>query len=253
MTCSEPQRPDDVTVKRLVQRCLRGVEVCLHDDNSQPMMYDLELRWPDGHIEALEVTRATSAALRHVAHQLDKQGPVHAIESTRTWNLHLAPSTTDVACVRREIDHLLSLVERAGFTKFGPPEARRSSVVAEVRQRLGVDSGWSREAASGQPRIFLNVPQRWWFQNPETVNAVVEDHAQRNQEKLARSGCAERHLFVLFDFGELEAWSVLRDGELPEMPPQLPDAVTTVWVATYQQGEPVVWRVRQDGRWEVLL
>jgi hypothetical protein len=56
MTCREPQRPDDQSAKQLVQVCLPEVEVCLHDDGSEPMMYDLDLRWPDGRIEALEVT-----------------------------------------------------------------------------------------------------------------------------------------------------------------------------------------------------
>jgi hypothetical protein len=53
---------------------------------------------------------------------------------------------------------------------------------------------------------------RWW-QLSEAVNAVVEDHAARNAEKLARSGKSERHLFVLIDSGEATAWSTLLDGD----------------------------------------
>jgi hypothetical protein len=41
------------------------------------------------------------------------------------------------------------------------------------------------------------MPVRGWWQQSEAVNAVVEDHAARNAEKLARSGKSERHLFVL--------------------------------------------------------
>jgi hypothetical protein len=48
MACRDPQRPDNQTARQLVQSCLPQVEVCLHDDGSEPMMYDLDLRWPMG-------------------------------------------------------------------------------------------------------------------------------------------------------------------------------------------------------------
>jgi hypothetical protein len=255
MTCREPQRPDDQTARQLVRLWRPDIDICLHDDGTQDMLYDLELRWPDGHVGAMEVTCATSATLRHVTFQLDRQGPVIATEATRNWDVHLAADTTDVALVRSKIDYVLSLAEQAGLTRLrtGRFEAGRSAAVARIRE-LGVDSGWSSECVSGQPRIRLHLPVRWWRQQPELVNKVVEDHAQRNARKLARSGCHERHLFVLFDLGEMEAWSVIRDGEPPEAPPQLPEAVTTAWAASNRaDGSPVVWRVHRAGLWEVLL
>jgi hypothetical protein len=219
-------------------------------------MYDLKLRWPDGHIEAMEVTRATSETMRQVVKRLDRQGPVIATEATRNWYVTLNPDTTDVKRVRSKIDHLLSQVEQAGLTelRIGGFEERRSAAVAAVRE-LGVQTGTSSECVSGQPRIKLHLPMRWWRQQPELVNSVVEAHAhaQDNVEKLARSGCGERHLFVLFDIGEMEALSVIHDREPPEAPPQLPEAVTTAWVASDRADTPIVWRVRRTGSWEVLL
>jgi hypothetical protein len=253
MTCREPQRPDDQTVKQLVQLCLPEVEVCLHDDGSELMMYDLDLRWPDGRVEALEVTKATSASLRRLLARLRRQGTITATECARSWVVPLADYDTDVRAVRARIDHLLGLVEQAGFTNFGEREERRSVAVARVR-RLGVNAAYSFPPRGGPPRIMLEVPVRAWWQQPEAVNAVVEVHAARNAEKLARSGRAERHLFVLFDSGEAEAWSVMLDGEPPEASPQLPEAATTAWVTTHRaDGNPAVWRVRRGGRWEVLL
>jgi hypothetical protein len=121
-------------------------------------------------------------------------------------------------------------------------------------RRLGVDSAYSYPPRGGQPQIRLELPVRAWWQQPEAVNAVVEDHASRNAEKLARSGRAERHLFVLFDSGEAQAWSVMLDGEPPETSPQLPREVTTAWVTTRRaDGNSTVWRVQRAGRWEVLL
>jgi hypothetical protein len=39
-----------VPIVRVLRFCLAEVEVCLHDDGSRPMLYDLELRWPDGRV-----------------------------------------------------------------------------------------------------------------------------------------------------------------------------------------------------------
>jgi hypothetical protein len=50
----------------------------------------------------------------------------------------------------------------------------------------------------------------------DAVNALVEEHAALNAEKLARSGAPERHLFVLIDSGEAAAWSAMLDGEPPK-------------------------------------
>ena len=254
MACRDPQRPDDQTAKQLLQLCLPEVEVCLHDDNSENMMYDLDLRWPDGRVEAVEVTRATSEPMRKLHHRIARRGRLDAVESTRSWVVRLAAYDTDVAAVRARIDHLLGLVEQAGLTEFGEWEARCSVAVARIR-RLGLDAACSFPPRDGRPRIMLELPERVWWQQPETVNAVVEDHAVLNSEKLARSGRAERHLFVLLDSGQEEAWSVMLDGEPPEAPPQLPEAITTAWVTTTRaDGNPTVWRVdRRADRWEVLL
>src|SRR5215211_3909951 len=123
MTCREPQRGDDRIAKQLVRLCLPEVEVCLHDDGSEPMMYDLDLRWPDGHIEAMEVTIAIDDDLLRLDLRLVRHGMlISAKESTRNWTLMLASGTTEVRAVRGKADHLLSLVERAGITRFSELE-----------------------------------------------------------------------------------------------------------------------------------
>jgi hypothetical protein len=160
MTCRGPNRPDEQTAKQLLLLlCLPEVQVCLIDDNSRPMLYDLDLRWPHGRVEALEVTRATAASLRHLVHRLRRQGgTVAATECARTWVVPLVDGA-DVAAVRARIDQLLGLVERAGLTKFGERDERRSVAVARVR-RLGVDSAYSYHPKSGQPKIMLELPVR---------------------------------------------------------------------------------------------
>ena len=184
MTFREPQRSDEQAAKQLVQLCLPEVEVCLHDDGSRDMLYDLELRWPDGRVEAMEVTTDTDEVWQLVGSRLDREGPVMAVESAHSWVVLLAEGNTEVRSVRARIDHLLSLVEQAGRTRISRREERGSLAVARVR-RLGVDYGYTYEAADGQPKIRIMLPMRWWWTRPEAVNEAVERHAELNAAKLA--------------------------------------------------------------------
>jgi hypothetical protein len=256
MTCREPQRPDDRTAKQLVQLCVRDVEVCLHDDGSEPMMYDLDLRWPDGHVESMEVTIAIDDDLLRLDLRLARHGTViSANESTRDWTPLLASGTTEVRAIKSKADHLLSLAEQAGVTEFSQRDERGSVAAAQVLGGLGVAHGLSYDPAGKQPKITLvgPAPARSFIQ-PESINEVIEDHARRNEKKLALSGCDQRHLFVLFDFTSPEGWNAfMEERHPPELPPQLPEAITTVWAAFIAWDRPIVWRVHREGRWEVLL
>ena len=255
MACPEPLRPDEQAAIRLVRLCLPEVEVCLHDDDSEDMMYDLELRWPDGHAEAMEVTTDTAPERRQLYDALERHGtPLDAIESQRDWFVWLETSRTDVRRVRAKIDPYLSLVEQEGLTRFSRRQQHSSHAVATVRRDLGVNLAFSREPAHQQPKIVLVGPDDGWWYKPEAVNHAVERHASANAEKLARSGHDERHLFVLIETISFEASSALVSRMPPGDPPQLPEAITTAWAAGYGvDGAPVVWRVRRTGRWEVLL
>jgi hypothetical protein len=254
MACPEPQRPAEQTAKQLVRLCLPEVEVCLHDDDTENMMYDLELRWPDGHAEAMEVTTDTASERRRLYDAIERHGRTFdATESQRDWFVYLRTSTTNVRRVRAKIDSYLSLVEQEGLTSFSRRQQHTSNAIATVRRELGVDAGISREPAHKQPKIKLVGPRDGWWYKPEAVNHAVERHASANAEKLARSGHDERHLFVLIETISFEASSALVARRLPEGPPQLPEAITTAWAAGYGVDDaPVVWRVRRTGRWEVL-
>ena len=254
MTCREPKRADDLTAKRFMGLCLPEVEVCRHEDDTEDMMYDLELRWPDGHIEAMEVTTDTAPDRLRLYDAIERHGTFDATESKRDWSVWLRTSTTNVRRVRAKIDHCLSLVEQEGLTSFGRREQRTSNAVATVRQGLGVNIAISREPAHKQPKIKLIGPWDGWWEKPEAVNHAVERHASANAEKLAKSGQDERHLFVLIETISFEASSALVSRKPPEDPPQLPEEITTAWAAGFGlDGRPVAWRVRRTGRWEVLL
>ena len=159
MTCREPQRADDQTAKQLVQLYLPEVEVCLHDDGSEPMMYDLDLWWPDGHAEAMEVTIAIDDDLLRLDLRLVRHGSmIPARESTRDWTLGLASGTTEVRAVKGKADHLLSLVERAGVTRFIARNENESVTAIRMLRRLGVSHGYSFNARREPPKINIVSP-----------------------------------------------------------------------------------------------
>jgi hypothetical protein len=226
------------------------------------MMYDLDLRWPDGHVEAMEVTIAIDADLLRLGLRLARYGSgILAQESTRDWLLLLTPGTIDVRAITSVADRLLSMAEHAGVTSFSERDEREPVAAAWKLRRLGVAHGFSYEPRGTHPRITLVGPApAQYFIQPESINKVVEDHARRNATKLALSGCEERHLLVLFDYTSPEGWHAFQEQrDPPELPPRLPEAITTVWAAlpigrTLPFGSrPVVWRVRRGGRWEMLL
>jgi hypothetical protein len=186
MNCQEPQRPADRAATHLVRHCLPDVEVCLHDDGSQPMMHDLDLQWPDGHTGAMEVTLAIDADLLRLDLRLARHGSViPARETTRTWTLMLASGTTEVRAVRDKADHLLSLVERAEITMFSWRDGHQPVPAAQALHWLGVAHGISSNASSEPPSITLLGPgPAVYHGQPKSINAVVEDHARRNEMKL---------------------------------------------------------------------
>jgi hypothetical protein len=78
-------------------------------------------------------------------------------------------------------------------------------------------------------------PQPYTVVSAETVQAEVERqaHMPDNVRKLERSGKEERHLFIWIDRLHV-AWRALkwREFEMPPVTaPNLPEAITTVWVA----------------------
>jgi hypothetical protein len=92
---------------------------------------------------------------------------------------------------------------------------------------------------------------------PRAVQEEVERQAHQpdNIQKLERSGKAERHLFIWMDALH-PGWREL-GGPPPSIAPNLPEAITTVWVATEDLDEEgtrwrwAVWRADRTG-WEDL-
>jgi len=76
--------------------------------------------------------------------------------------------------------------------------------------------------------------------------------ASDNREKLAKSGALERHLAAYVDRSATSILIVLRDFDPPSEPPDLPAAMTDVYLfsVTYADDRYVVWRAGENRRWQ---
>jgi hypothetical protein len=275
MECQAPRLEDERRVKRLLEELFPGLQVCSYDDNSRPGMYDLELRWSDGRIEAMEVTSAAGeevSAIRAAARDLRQpRFMVKAVKVRYRWSIALAPQQhfkqvrPQLAELGRHLDDRLA--EREAEPTFGllRDQMAYQSETVEALQALGVVTAIALPA-DPDPGIFLLPPQppepdEFEPTPPNLLNDVIEiaANAKDNVNKLGQSGRSERHLWVwvyefhpawqVFDSATLldDTWSLL-----PQAVPVLPPEVTTAWAAT-EKHATVVWQVRPPEPWQELF
>jgi hypothetical protein len=175
-----------------------------------------------------------------------------------TWTVFL-DRATKLRLARTRLDHHLARIEAEGLPRFGPEHRLNSPAVRALWDDLRIGRGFisdRRRSATGGPVIAL-MPPRPQAPSPTAVQEEVERQAHQpdNIQKLERSGKAERHLFIWIDVLH-PGWRAL-SGPPPSVAPNLPGAITTVWVATEDLDDDgtkwwwAVWRADRTG-WEDL-
>ena len=222
-------------------------------------MYDLAVRWPDGREAAMEVTQSTDQLLKATWAGINRQQAIFpATLASHTWTVFL-DRATKLRPTRARVDHHLACIEAEGLARFGPEHRLASPAVRALWEDLRIGRGFiydRRRSATGGPVIAL-MPPRPPEPSPTTVQEEVERQAYQldNIQKLERSGRAERHLFIWIDVLH-SGWRALA-GPPPAVAPSLPEAITTVWVATEDLDEDgtrwwwAVWRADRTG-WQDL-
>jgi hypothetical protein len=279
MECRTPRREDESRVKWLLEEIYPGLQVCEHDDQSENELYDLDLCWPDGRVEAMEVTSADARtmpemkdkwrATRAVSSAIIKRPEVGYVEAERvrnSWIVTLAvPHDSKgvrarLARIRSRLDRLLALREKEQTFKLFHDQMMDKSATIDALRELGVADAMAL-IADGDPVIFLMgpripLPDELEPMPADLLNNEIEVNARCNARKLGRSGKGERHLFVWVDAYHpsspaFDSTTLLEDilGHQPDIPPRLPPEVTTAWAATEGHGATVVWRVRPPESW----
>ncbi len=126
----------------------------------------------------------------------------------------------------------MSAIESEGRTRFFHRE--QSPAVSAILRDLQIYEGFALEDLSPPTRIFIEPSSERGsiVKSDDLQHAIeIEAHKADNKQKLGKSQCTERHLFVYVDQLRTGAWQAMIHRCIPEKPPTLPSEITHVWVA----------------------
>lgn len=205
---------------------------------------DFDLVFPDASREPLEITRHGNEAVTKTwarVERLDREAP----SLRRYWTIDMPASVlnesgeataTDVRRVLREAEPALCALEDAGCYSFDAGRMWRNEALAEPLKallRLGCQMGQSHEVPDGAPgRIYAIAPVGGMVDANQVASAVeAEANKDDNRRKLREPPEARRrHLFVHIDSSAGMTVSAV-DYTLDSRVPEVPEPITTAWVA----------------------
>lgn len=228
--------PEELAAADLVA-AVRGASVLVQASGN----HDIDLLLPDGRTIGLEVTQSADSAEIEAWKQIQRQKVESYAALRRWWSVGLRPAAR-VDRAHRQVPSLLVDLERLGQTEHrwlnnpsGAPNADPEIAAVEARLvRSGVDHAASWPVQSEQPGGYSFVVHKDGgpFDEEDIVHAAAyELHKYDNLRKLSEMDADERHLFVWIDHTAGTPWAALRSMFNPLPRIQVPDFVTTVWVA----------------------
>ncbi|MEX2457831.1 MAG: hypothetical protein WD770_02470 [Actinomycetota bacterium] len=227
----------------------------MHDDGSQPGMYDLEIRASGRVTGAAEVTFAADPAAVELWRLVNPGPRLQIPEIAGGWLISLRPEARGRQ-VLQAIPSFLAQLEGDGIRSVSRTQRGAGSLERTVRD-LGIRR-MSQNDTNYPGSVYFTIERghemrggfvsdtgdplsRWlegWIRRPEQKD---------NLEKLGRSGAPERHLFVIqpgFTSAPFVAADILMrsPAPLPTKAPDLPPEVTHLWtMSTWDSGEGLRW------------
>jgi hypothetical protein len=175
------------------------------------------------------------------------------------------PKTKDV---EKYIFPALHTLERYFLESYWPSlqswwfeHERELRAVAEAFEIVGIESAQSRAQMFYQDdNLMFNIGimygNNWMYGGPDSALEILEEYIARtedNLEKLAQTGSDERHLWLWLDEHSLRGVSnAFKDEDiaLPSRKPNLPPAVTHLWIVNEVNG--LGWRFEPESGWSKL-
>ncbi len=260
---AKPLRPSEQEAQLALSALLRCQVLPRDPGGGSSQLHDFDLVFEDGHAEAVEVTEAAIQPLRQAeaAHH-SKIGYRFDVPGIKyLWHLYPSMRSRFGAWKAEELGRRLAELEDKSKLKFfyGTDYARDETVRGLVHD-YGVE--WGRaHVTDATPYVLVSPPsdRRVWSSNHDNpgMNAVetlcAEASKGDNQAKLAKAATAERHLFVWVPHDNYLPWADLERGQLPTLIPQLPNAITTAWLASRNSDNRLVlWRLRPASGWDCI-
>jgi hypothetical protein len=225
--------------RRIVQKALNRA-VYLHDDNSQPSMYDLRI----GPADAAEVAIECVGAVNRMYTETWNVGPAKGsftVPVAGNWTVEISPEAR-VKRVKQRLPQLLLELERRGISGISHHHwlSPADELILDEMDSIGIVHA-SRYSADYSGKVYLTMPgtgggvddkgtglPKWlgdFLRNPDQADVL---------SKLQRSGATDCHAFVIASFQGVP-WNVesYLTGSLttvPSDPPDLPSPITEAWV-----------------------
>jgi hypothetical protein len=227
-----------------------GRPVAQHDDGSPPGMHDLDVLIGEERLAAAEVTAAVDPESTELWNTVIGKGRWEEPDLAGGWFVVVKPNARHL---RRKLPPFLRSLERAGIGRF-PDPARKPTAIASPPGVVRAPQNNTKFPGSIYVQPDLPVDQVAGFMS-DTGDALAvwlgdflhDDSRADLRQKLARSGAAERHAFVIVSGLSGVSFSVTglliaNDAPLPLVAPSLPPEVTDVWAAsTWDSGVGFRW------------
>jgi hypothetical protein len=237
--------------QKIVQDELRE-SVVVHDDNSQPSMYDLRIGPVESPAIAIECTGAVDKVRTETWNVGPGRGPL-TLAMRGDWTVILKPGAKIKGLAQR-LEAILQGCEREGVL---------SAVHVDWRLKLSNPKLFStldskgvtfiscfRVAGKGNVHFTLDGTggpvDSEGLAIPEWIAAFLSDPRRADViSKLARSGAAECHAFVIVDYAGAP-WAVqsFLDSDLAALPPaapNLPSPLTGAWLVSTSNTVGIRW------------
>lgn len=211
----------------------------------------LEVIYGDAERAAVEVMAAVDPEATELRNIVNGRGRWVERDLVGGWGVHVPPSARGL---RRELPLFLRALERSGLRQF-PSHAPEHAL--ELAARLGVVAATqSGTDFPGSIYVMLDMPAQqvagYASEAADELaqwlgNFLASDGRADVRAKLARSGAAERHAFVIVSQLSGAPFAVtdllIRDDPpMPKVAPDLSAEVTDVWaVSTWDRGVGFRW------------
>jgi hypothetical protein len=235
---------------------LLGGEAEAHDTGGAPDgSYDFNVVLPDGRRIALEIT--TPEDERRLALTKAAMLPTYAAPGlARSWWLSIpVEKPAKIARLVQRAVPLLAVLEAHSVEwvhSYRPLLDQTQTQAAIDAARPLFALGVSQAAALAEtdsPEVLFSL-HGGAGGGSEQINAIVEEHAGYNIDKLrAATGVAERQLFISISLSQSSVELAMATLSPPSTPPSLPADLDVVWVANWNERK--IWRTR-GGPWDVL-
>ena len=228
-----------------------GVTVDPYDRDGRQRAVDAILHYSDGRKAALEVSATGPDSETPIQHYLGQRGRSQTVPGvTGTWVVQL-PRTFHPADMRK-VGEELRQRELRGVRLLGELSATDVDI-AKLADR-GVRADLIKTTGS-RVHFVLSPTAAPLRPGPgglaRELDALLgEERVRSKLSKLAASGFAERHLFLIVlpgTFRQPVFDTLAFSGLLPETPPQLPGGLSQVWLLTGVRAGGVVRAVAGRG------